>query len=372
MKGPLPGRRLAGRIVVPLVAAWIASACTTAPLTSSAPSAEASSLAPAPSMSPEVPSAPSEESSPIATVPAARGYAMMADVPSQPGVIMLGGADAPGPPNLPDMWSFEGAAGWRDITPAALPELAGYPQLTGTAFVFDRQSGVGVFVDIKGNPWHYDPRSNSWQAASASDSPTELLGTAMAYDSDSDRMIVFGGFDFGSVENNETWAYDVDAGRWERMEPAQSPSPRNFAALAYDADSDRVILFGGAPSSGAHGDTWAYDYEGDTWTEMSPTAAPSGRTYSAIAYDPTGDRMILFGGSEDAEISSLGDTWAYDYGSDVWTQLDVVGPSDRGWHAMALDADTGMLVLFGGGRSRDQYTAETWVFDLVANSWSRP
>ena len=300
---------------------------------------------------------------------------MMADLPGESGVVLLGGATGPRPPapiDVSDMWTFAPEAGWRVITPA-LPEQTGFAPLDGTMFAFDTQSGLAVFVDMNGLLLTYDPATNRWADKPSGAGPTALLGAAMAYDSGSDRMIVFGGLDPATFsENNETWVYDVDAGRWERMEPAQSPSPRNFAALAYDADSDRVILFGGAPSTGALGDTWAYDYEGDTWTEMSPTAAPSGRTYSAIAYDPTGDRMILFGGSEDAEISSLGDTWAYDYGSDVWTQLDVVGPSDRGWHAMALDADTGMLVLFGGGRSRDQYTAETWVFDLVANSWSRP
>lgn len=306
--------------------------------------------------------------------PVARGYAMMADLPAEPGVVLLGGATRPGPVDLSDMWTFTSEAGWREITPAAVPELTGSQfggKLVGTTFAFHTPSGVAVFVDIQGNPWTYDPATNNWTDRPSGAGPTALLGAAMTYDSASDRMIVFGGLDPETFsENNETWVYDVDTSTWERMDPARSPSPRNFSAMAYDAGSDRVILFGGAPASGVLGDTWAYDYESDAWTEMSPSGSPLARTYSGMVYDSNRDRMVLFGGSEDAESASLGDVWEYDLESNRWTDVSPAdGPSARAWHAMAFDEESGVILVFGGGESRTAYTAETWILDPAEGSW---
>lgn len=329
---------------------------------------------PGPSRATELPPAsievPTSPTAPAARSPGARGYAMLADLPGAPGVIMLGGADAPGPLNLPEVWTFDDK-GWRDITPPSLPSLVGFPDLTGSAFAFDANSNVGVFVDIEGHAWGYSPASNTWAQAEAGAGPSAALGSAMAYDAGSDRMILFGGLDLNaSRENDETWAYDVGTNSWERMDPERSPSPRNFAAMAYDPASDRVILFGGAPAGGSVGDTWAYNYDRDAWTEMSPLIAPEARTYTSMVYDSLSDRMLIFGGSEDWESAQLGDTWVYDFGTNTWDPVEVEGPSPRGWHAMAFDIEREVAVLFGGGPSRDEYTAETWLFDPKTSRWS--
>jgi hypothetical protein len=46
---------------------------------------------------------------------------------------------------------------------------------------------------------------------------------------------------------------------WQEMSPAAAPSARQAHAMAYDAQSDQIILFGGLGPSGPLGDTWAYD-----------------------------------------------------------------------------------------------------------------
>lgn len=305
--------------------------------------------------------------------PVARGYAMMADLPGEPGVVMLGGASVGGPPDLPDMWRFVSGRGWREITPEELPTFPSEPMLTGVignAFDFDVGSRVGVFVDIEGGTWAYDPRANTWHDMRAEPGPTKLLGTSMVYDGSSDRLIAFGGFSFDGDLNAETWAYDPDSNAWEHMHPKKKPSPRNYSAMAYDQASDRVILFGGDDGVDVFGDTWAYDYESDSWTRMSPATSPPRRTYSWMVYDSRRDRMVLFGGSADMDTAAFDDTWTYDVDKDVWTRLAVRGPSARAWHAMAYDRRTGTVVLFGGGPSREEYTAETWVYDPRADTWS--
>ncbi len=186
-------------------------------------------------------------------------------------------------------------------------------------------------------------------------------------------MIVFGGLDPDSLAvNRQTWAYDLDSNSWERMHPKRSPSVRFSYAMGYDEGSDRVILFGGADPDESLGDTWAYDYDEDSWAKMSPAKSPAARSDSGMVYDPGRDRMVLFGGSEDHPLSApFRDTWTYDYDEDAWTRLKVEGPGVRAAHAMAFDRETGTVVLFGGGENLYAYFDETWIYDPRANSWSQ-
>jgi len=351
----------------------VLAACAGPAAPTSAPAVPSPTVATAPGTPPPAPRS-SAGSSAGHPGPAARGYALLADVPGEAGVVLLGGATGPRPPmpmDLADMWRYSPESGWMEMTPT-LPDLAGPAPLEGTVFSFDTESGSAVFIDIKGHIVTYDPATNGWTEEPSGPGPTALLGAAMVYDSGSDRMIVFGGLDLETFEeHDETWAYHVDSSVWERELPTRGPSPRNFPAMAYDAGSDRVILFGGATGEATVvGDTWAYDHDGDGWIEMAPSLSPPARTYAAMVYDARRDRVVLFGGSEDGETGSLGDLWEYDIESNRWIEVETSdGPAARGWHAMAYDQATGLSVIFGGGRSRTTYTAETWVLDATGRSW---
>src|SRR5437879_13787137 len=101
------------------------------------------------------------------------------------------------------------------------------------------------------------------------------------------------------------------------MNPATKPSARWGHSLAYDSQSDRVILFGGATP--VIDDTWAYDFNTNTWTNMNPGTKPSARLGHSIAYDSQSDRVILFGGADSG--GSIDDTWAYDLNTNPWTNM---------------------------------------------------
>lgn len=272
-------------------------------------------------------------------------------------MLLFGGFAGPGCCDVDDMWAFRPGDAWSELTTDPFPGQ-------GFDFAYDFESERAVLVEVPGKTWAFDPATGAWEEKSE-DGPTPW-GSAMSYDAQSDRMILVG--------EDQTWAYDLDSDMWEEMQPNRIPPHREFAKLAYDAQSDRVIVFGGGSRIVGEplGDTWAYDYDKDTWTKMTPAVSPPPRTYSAMAYDPATDRVILFGGSEGEETAQFDDTWAYDYDNDTWEQIGSKGPSARAWHVMALDAETGQIVLFGGGISRDEYTAETWIFDPRAKTWSQP
>ena len=79
-----------------------------------------------------------------------------------------------------------------------------------------------------------------------------------AYDAESDRVVLFSGFRAGAPDN-ETWTYDFNSNTWTKMEPPTQSLELAQHNLAYDADSS------------VHSDeTWAYDLNANTWTDLSP------------------------------------------------------------------------------------------------------
>jgi hypothetical protein len=142
----------------------------------------------------------------------------------------------------------------------------------------------------------------------------------------------------------------ADAPTWSTIAAPQSPPGLQYASAAYDADDQTVVVFGGQESDGTlSDDTWIWN--GTTWTEASAqVSGPTPRDLAALAYDASLHQLILFGG-EAANGSQLDDTWAWNGQS--WVPLATqqaasgTGPAAREGASLAVDA-TGNLVLFGG------------------------
>jgi hypothetical protein len=91
-----------------------------------------------------------------------------------------------------------------------------------------------------------------------------------------------------------------------------------------------------------------------------------------MVYVPEIDRVVLFGGVTGPGEEPLDDTWAYDFETDTWVELNPIGsPSPRGWHGMALDPIEGTILLYGGGPTRETYVSDVWRYDHDANAWAQ-
>lgn len=208
--------------------------------------------------------------------------------------------------------------------------------------------------------------------------PPSLFWESMAYDSQSDRMVVFGGTSDDSliadaVLSNQTWVLDVQNASWTRMRPQVSPPARVGAAMAYDAESDRIVLYGGGTrfsSPGDLNDTWAYDYDQDQWVEMTPPIAPAPRLNSEMVYLALQDRIVLFGGSYTGGYYN--ETWAYDFNRNNWSRVVTLdSPPGLDSPGLAFDSESNRIVLFGGFNGPTEGSNETWLFDPVSNAWQR-
>ncbi|NIW44844.1 MAG: hypothetical protein GWN30_08785, partial [Gammaproteobacteria bacterium] len=134
------------------------------------------------------------------------------------------------------------------------------------------------------------------------------------------------------------------------MQPSVSPSHR-VAGLTYDIQYDRVILFGGGgyyPSwpIKIYTDTWVYDYNSNTWTEMTPADHPT--SLGLMTYDSESGLCVFHGGCLDwFEEEIVSETWIYDYGMNTWTEIRTnPSPSPRSRIAITYDSESDRTILY--------------------------
>lgn len=275
-------------------------------------------------------------------------------------VLLFGGADER--QVLGDLWEWDGKR-W------SLLAAGGPPPRTFASLAYDRDRKrlvlfggnrvlFGTSADrdtCLGDMWEWYDRA--WHQLGI-DTPSARAEAAMTYDAARHRLVLFGGYrgaGTGRVRLGDTWEFDGAA--WRRMTPSLSPSPRNGAAIAYDGDRRRVVLFGG--SGGPNAETWEWD--GSSWTRV-PAASP-GRYNPAMAYDPGSGSVVRFGGWDGKKRK--GDTWRYRAGR--WEEVPGPGPEPRNHASMAADEARGALVLFGG-HDGERVFGDTWEFQ--AGRWS--
>ena len=184
------------------------------------------------------------------------------------------------------------------------------------------------------------------------------MGHAMVYDSRRDRVVLFGGKGGASdaaTRYNDTWFFVND--KWEKgPEAPQQLTPRADHAMVYDSNLDRVLLFGGHDGA-QRNDTWFL--AGDTW--IQGPAAPAdltGRSGHAMAYDGKRRRVVLFGGEDD--LGAQRDTWQFENGN--WRKGPEAPSKLAGrWnHGMTFDDHAGQVVLMGGLIGFNSYISDTW------------
>jgi hypothetical protein len=212
----------------------------------------------------------------------------------------------------------------------------------------------------------------SWTQIKPTTSPWST--GAMAYDSARQRCVKFGGYGIDSG-TNLTWEWNGNNKTWTRITPAGTvPLSRGSHAMAYDAARQRTVLFGGYVgmvfSGNPVADTWEWDGNKKTWTQIKPTTTtlPLARWKHALAYDSARNRTVLIGGA-DASSKPLADTWEWDGQNKIWTQIKpTTSPPARSSHALAYDSARKRTVLFGGWSGSTSLT-DTWEWD--GQSWTQ-
>lgn len=294
-------------------------------------------------------------------------------------VVRFGGISDAGP--IDSTWEWFGSVGdrlsgdWlrRDVQSS----LEGRPSgRTGAAMAWD--FGNRAVALVGGNDtsaplddaWEWD--GVHWRRLPSL--PAGRQRGLLYFDLSSRRLTYAGGYAAAPTPRPEVFELDPVRGEWfEVVSPdggaVQGFLPRRHdAALTFNARTRESFVFGGEQgNNGPTADLWRQNTFG-TWNKVRVTGdAPSPRTSAAIAWDGTRDRLVLYGGADDA--GAFDDTWEFplsDGGS--WRQLDAgTAPGRRADHALVDDLANGQLLLFGRAAPSVAADDDTWA--LIDDTW---
>ena len=185
-------------------------------------------------------------------------------------------------------------------------------------------------VKLKNSPvWLYDVAANSWTNMRpapykpfASKEGLGYLNGGATFDPNHELAISFGGQD-SSGDINNLFAYDAYTNTLFRLDSAVRPSPRDGMGLCYDAKSDCLVMFGSQYDNDEK--TWIYRLDAGRWEPHALEPHPPGRklgTYSTIprlAYDSKNG--ICLGLVWDTNTGAH-ETWALDVKKMAWTKMN--------------------------------------------------
>jgi hypothetical protein len=178
-----------------------------------------------------------------------------------------------------------------------------------------------------------------------------------------------------ATELADSWS--LSGTEWQLLDSG----PPGRAAHAMVSTSDSAFLFGGSGIEGLLGDTWVWQ---DGWRDRCPDGAcpvsPSARASHRMAFNPETNKVVLFGGSDGLP---LGDGWEWNDASG-WQQTcgqrtdralgdagaagadaGACAPSARNEHALAYDPETKRVLMFGGHDGRTEL-GDLWAFERSA------
>ncbi|UCE12215.1 MAG: hypothetical protein JSV04_08410 [Candidatus Heimdallarchaeota archaeon] len=262
----------------------------------------------------------------------------------------------------------------------------------GLACAFSKESCYFIDVQILNDIWALDLETNTWEELKPSTSPPPLWGHRMVYDSVNKKVILFGGgktYDWKTMSSqnrsSETWEYDSVTNSWSNLSISSTPTPRYYHGMVYDTNLQKIYLFGGRQIVTAISDTWMFDYQNMTWTELTPNITPLdksdpyymhdfARSAYAMAYDSHNQKIIFHGGSN-AGAGITNSTWVYDALNNSWEEkTPPESPGRRYHHSMVYDKTLSKCILFGGGTAPPEggyveNLGDTWAYNYTSNSW---
>ncbi|MEI6775568.1 MAG: kelch repeat-containing protein [Chloroflexales bacterium] len=368
---------------------------------------------------------------PSTSPPARSSHAMTYDAARQR-VVLFGGD---GVTTLNDTWEWDGTT-WTQRTHASTPTAPATNTAISTPLVSltapatntaistplvsstapatntatSNPTATSTAMDTATSTPTATSTATATNTATSTSSPPARSSHAMAYDTARQRVILFGGSrrGIGGGFLNDIWEWDGTT--WTQITSATSPPARSSHAMAYDATRQRVVLFGGSGSNGGGflNDIWEWD--GTTWTQITPATSPPAQSSYVMAYDTARQRVVIFSGN---------DTWTYDgtrcrlaisdyftqpgthtspalayesngdtllfggrngttptndtfrWNGSGWKQVTPLNlpPSARSGSRLARNSDGSRLLLFGGMDGTSAYLNDTWIWDSANDDW---
>ena len=141
------------------------------------------------------------------------------------------------------------------------------------------------------------------------------------------------------------------------------PAGSEDASLIYDPVADRVILYGGKEDMDlSMKETWSFNSSARTWEKVAtPGKTPPASEDHTTIYDPNGHRMIVFGGENGPTTNKL---WSLDLKTRTWKEMTNPQVPRRESHSAIYDTRGKRMVTYGGLDRMIEDIPEIWALDL--------
>ncbi|MBX3464680.1 MAG: hypothetical protein KF830_16040 [Planctomycetes bacterium] len=238
---------------------------------------------------------------PVGGSPPRWGHQLVRDT-AQNRLITFGGRSPTINSLASDTYAWTGSAWSLVPTPNSPPARfrygLAYDSRRNRVVLFGGRGLTQVFADT----WEFN--GITWTQAATPLAPPPREDMVMAYDAGLARTVLFGGYDPATdTVRGDTWEWDGSV--WQPRAIDGGPGPRFRAAGIFDSFRQRIVMYGGFDGGSIRNETW--EYAGGAWNQVSAVGTPFA-TEMYAGYDSQRRRFATFGGVG-SEFSD--DTWEY-------------------------------------------------------------
>lgn len=221
------------------------------------------------------------------------------------------------------------------------------------------QGPVASVASPSPSPVNSPSPTQSVSTCTATDRPSPRKAAAFVYMTGQKEALLFGGSDSSGAVLGDTWIWQ--SGCWTKQAPSQSPSARDFAASTYDPALGIVLVYGGRGGGQFFSDTLAWN--GVSWKPLA-SSGPQLFGGPVAGLDPVSQQPLLYG----IAAGGSSQTWRWD--GSAWQQLSpTTSPVGRESPSLAVDAQRGQLMLFGGFAPNQGLLNDTWFWN--GSNWAQ-
>ncbi len=315
----------------------------------------------------------------LADTPGGRAEARMVYDPTYARVILFGGSTPVDSAtkvtyDLDDTWDWYGDHWVRRSTAHTAGARSGHAMVYDSnrsrivVFGGRRTDVVTKNQNVLNDTWIF--KNGDWSQLATPNAPPARSVPAAAYDKVHDRIVLFGGNTISTDGKNtvnpihDTWEFDGTNWTQRGGEGPKLSKP----TMVFDDATNQVLLLGLDESSTSKTDTLMYVYDGTagTWTQLKPEGLPTCVNESHVAFDGETNSVILVGGV--CTTSDTSDT-TFSWDGTKWTKVEIKNVPDRAFGgAIAYDAARQTLLQFGGTIAFGSVRTSTLGF--TAGDWS--
>ncbi len=226
-------------------------------------------------------------------------------------------------------WEWDGVNWINPIALPLFPDYSGMPCLGGygpAAVGYDPNRQEAVVVGILGANSYIQAfavlNAQGWSSRTNL-SPLPITPQAMAWDASAGRLVA--AFDYSGVNFVEWSGY----GWVQRSTVDRVPL---LGAIGSASPTGRIVLLDGDPAWGQPSPHHTWTYANGVATRLVTGMAPTPRIYTAMAFDASRSKYVVFGGYNAYNSAGhYGDTWEFDLGpSPSFTQYGAGCVGSRG------------------------------------------